>query len=354
MIAKQPIGVVDGASVDRYTLTNARGMEVNILTYGGIIQSIDVPDRNGHLANITLGFATLEQYLAHGTPYFGALVGRYANRIAGGSFTLDGRTYHVPINDGSNALHGGLKGFDKRIWQAAEARGGDGNGIRLNYVSADGEEGYPGTLSVQVTYTLTDAGEIHIAYRATTEKPTVINLTNHAYFNLAGEGTGSIYDHLLQLNADRYTPVDEGGIPTGAIDAVAGTPLDFTSPTPIGKRIRAGFLQIVHGKGYDHNFVLNQPTPDDTSLILAARVREPGSGRAMEVFTTEPGIQFYTGNFLDGSLVGTGGNIYRQSDGFSLETQHFPDSPNHQGFPSTVLRPGQEFTSTTVYRFLVE
>jgi aldose 1-epimerase len=350
-ITKQPFGTVDGQSVDLYTLTNARGMEVKIMTYGGIIQSIKVPDWSGQMANVALGFSTLDDYVTKNSPYFGAIIGRYANRIAKGMFTLDGVTYQLPVNNGPNSLHGGLKGFDKRVWQATEVHAGHTVGLTLSRISPDGEEGYPGTLAVTVTYTLTNRNALRIHYRATTDKPTIINLTNHTYFNLAGEGSGDVYDQLLRINADHFTPVDATLIPTGAIDPVAGTPLDFTRPTAIGERIRDSFEQIVLAHGYDHNFVLNRPSPDDTSLLLAAGARDPKSGRTLRIYTTEPGIQFYAGNFLDGSLVGTSGKVYRQSDGFALETQHFPDSPNHPNFPSTVLRPGQEFTSTTIYKF---
>ncbi len=347
---KAPFGVAHGQPVDLYTLTNANGMEVKIMTYGGIIQSIRVPYRNGQLANVTLGFSTLDEYLA-GHPYFGCITGRYANRIARGMFTLDGETYHLALNNYPNSLHGGQKGFDKYVWAATEVSDANGVGIRLSRVSPDGEEGYPGNLAVEVTYTLTANNEIRIDYHATTDKPTVVNLTNHAYFNLAGEGTGSIEGHELQLNASNYTPVDATLIPTGEIAPVAGTPLDFTQPTRIGDRLRANFEQLKLGRGYDHNFVLDRPSPDDTSLILAARLRDPDSGRTLEIYTTEPGIQFYSGNFLDGALYGTSGNAYRQSDGLALETQHFPNSPNQPNFPSTVLRPGEAFNSTTIYAF---
>ena len=349
-ITSSPFGEVEGQTVDLYTLTNANGMEVKIMTYGGIVHSIRVPDRDGNMANVALGFATLDEYV-EGNPYFGTITGRYANRIARGTFTLDGERYYLALNNGPNHLHGGEKGFDKYVWAAEEVRGADEVGVKFSRTSPDGEEGYPGALTVDVTYTLTTNNEIRIDYHATTDAPTVLNLTNHAYFNLAGEGNGAIYDHELQLNASNYTPVDENLIPTGEIAPVAGTPLDFTTPHRIGERIRNDFEQLVIGRGYDHNFVLDRPSPDDTSLVLAARVVEPTSGRVLEISTTEPGIQFYSGNFLDATVIGPGGNMYRQGDGFALETQHFPDSPNQPNFPSTELRPGDEFNSTTVYAF---
>jgi aldose 1-epimerase len=352
-ITKEPWGTVDGEQVDLYTLTNSNGMEVKITNYGGIIQSIKVPDRNGNFDNVTLGFATLEEYVDHNDPYFGAIIGRYGNRIAGGQFTLDGVTYQLATNNGPNHLHGGVKGFDKRVWSATEVQSGNSVGLRLNYTSLDDEEGYPGTLDVEMTYTLTKNNSIRMDYHATTDAPTIVNLTNHAYFNLVGEGTGTIEGHLLRLHADQYTPVDETLIPTGEIAPVAGTPFDFRKRHAIGERIRDNHEQIDFGRGYDHNFVLNRPNPEDTSMIVAARVFEPTTGRALVIKTTEPGIQFYSGNFLDGTLVGTSGKFYRQTDGFALETQHYPDSPNKPQFPSTELRPGEEYETTTVYRFLV-
>ncbi|HWM03217.1 MAG TPA: aldose epimerase family protein [Actinophytocola sp.] len=339
----------DGARIDRYTLTNGRGMRVRIITYGGIIQSIETPDRRGRTANIALGFDNLADYLTKNSPYFGCITGRYANRIAKGRFTLDGTTYQLAVNNGENHLHGGDVGFDKRVWQAGEIRERGAVGVRLTYVSPAGEERYPGTLSVTVTYRLTVHNEIRIDYHATTDAPTIVNLTNHTYFNLAGEGSGSIYDHRLRINASRYTPVDPTLIPTGSLDPVAGTPMDFRHPTAIGARIRDNFQQLLLGQGYDHNFVLDRR--DDHALALAARVSEPRSGRTVTIRTAEPGIQFYSGNFLDGTLVGTGGHVYRQGDGFALETQHFPDSPNQPSFPSTVLRPDGVYQTTTVYQF---
>ncbi len=360
-ITKEPFGSVDGVGVDRYTLTNSQGMRVRILTYGGILQTVEVPDVRRQFANVTLGFKTLDEYVElnspfpAGGPYFGCLVGRYGNRIAEGQFELNGQTYQLPINNDPNSLHGGIDGFDNKVWDATVVPAtSDEVGLRLHYTSPDGEEGYPARLGVDVTYTLTNDNAIEIDYHVVNESSdlsTVTNLTNHAYWNLEGEGTSSILDHELQLNADHYTPVDETLIPTGAIDPVAGTPLDFTEPTAIGDRIRDDFEQLRIGLGYDHNFVLNRSAPDDTSLIQAAHVWEPNSHRTLDIYTTEPGIQFYSGNFLDGTLVGTGGHTYRQGDGFALETQHFPDSPNQPNFPSTVLGPGQQYDSTTVYDF---
>jgi len=350
-ITKVPFGSTSEGPVDLYTLTNSRGTEVKIMTYGGIIQSVKVPDRHGNLANVTLGFNNLDDYVQR-SPYFGCITGRYANRIALGTFTLDGVTYHLPINNPPNSLHGGTVGFDKHIWAATQFQNGDNVGLKLTFTSPDGDQGYPGTLVTDVTYTLTNRNQIQIDYAAhVLDKATVVNLTNHAYWNLAGEGSGSIEGHVMYLNAPRYTPVDPTLIPTGAIDPVAGTPMDFTKPTPIGARIRDSFHQLVIGRGYDHNWVLNRPSADDKSLLLAARVTEPTSGRVLSIYTTEPGIQFYSGNFLDGTLVGTSGHMYRQGDGFALETQHYPDSPNHPNFPSTVLRPGQQFSSQTIYEF---
>ena len=352
-ISSEPFGTVmnNGVQtpVERWTLTNGRGMTVKILTFGGILQTIEVPDRHGHEANVALGFDNVADYAATTNPYFGCIIGRYANRIAKGMFTLDGVTYQLPINNPPNSLHGGTIGFNLHVWATTPFQHGSDVGLVMTHTSPDGDQGYPGTLSATVTYTLTARNQIRMNYQATTDAPTIVNLTNHAYWNLAGEGSSAIYDHRLFLNADHYTPVDPTLIPTGAIDPVAGTPMDFTHATAIGDRIRDGFPQLVIGRGYDHNWVLNRPA-GDTSMILAARVTEPTSGRVLSIFTDQPGIQFYSGNFLDGTLVGTSGRMYRQGDGFALETQHYPDSPNHANFPSTVLRPGQVYNTTTIYQ----
>jgi aldose 1-epimerase len=347
-IKQEPLGnMADGTPVDLYTLTNANGVEIKLSNYGGIVVSLMVPDRNGAFEDVVLGFDTLEEYVEK-SPYFGCIAGRYANRIAKGRFTLDGVEYTLAQNDGENHLHGGIKGFDKVVWGAEEVKGDDAVGLELTYLSKDGEEGYPGNLSVKVVYSLTDDDELRIEYFATTDGATVVNLTNHSYFDLAGGVSGDILDHELTIHADRFTPIDETLIPTGELRSVQGTPMDFSQAVAIGARIEQDDEQLIFGNGYDHNWVLDKPAG---SLALAARVHEPTTGRVLEVYTTEPGIQFYAGNFLDGSITGKEGRVYERRSGFCLETQHFPDSPNQPGFPSTVLRPGEEYAQTTVYRF---
>lgn len=336
-----------GETVELYTLKNAKGMEADISTYGGVIVSLKVPDRAGALGDVVLGFDDFQGYLLP-PPYFGALIGRYGNRIGHARFTLDGVVYTLAKNDGDNSLHGGKRGFDKVLWHARPL---NRQSLALTYLSKDGEEGYPGNLSVTVAYTVTDHNELKIDYTAKTDKDTVLNLTNHSYFNLAGQGQGDILAHQLTLNADHYTPVDKGLIPTGELRSVAGTPFDFRQPHAIGERIGSSDEQIKLGGGYDHNFILNR---SGGALSLAAKVTESASGRVMEVFTTEPAIQFYTGNFLDGTIHGKGGKVYGRRSALCLETQHYPDSPNHPSFPSTELRPGETYHTTTVYRFAVE
>jgi len=345
--SREPFGTVDGKQVFLYALSNGKGMEARITNYGAIVVSLVVPDRAGKPGDVVLGYDSLSSYLK-ATPYFGAIVGRYGNRIGKARFTLDGKEYMLRANDGANTLHGGPKGFDKVVWEPDESTPPTEPVLKLKYVSPDGEEGYPGTLTATVTYTLTDSDGLRIDYAATTDKPTVVNLTHHSYFNLDGAGSGDILAEELMLNADRFTPIDSGLIPTGELKSVEGTPMDFRTPTAIGARINAKDDQLRYGRGYDHNWVLNR-TGD--GLSLAARVVAPGSGRVLEVWTTQPGIQFYSGNFLDGTNIGKGGKAYAYRNGFCLETQHFPDSPNKPQFPSTVLRPGETFTSTTVYKF---
>ena len=334
----------DGVAVSIFTLTNKNGLEARIATYGGVLVSLKTPDRQGAMADVVLGFDSLDGYLER-SPYFGALIGRYGNRIAKARFVLNGAEYRLAKNNGENSLHGGARGFDKRVWIPRETPDG---ALELSYLSPDGEDGYPGNLKVTVTYRLTDANELKIDYSATTDKDTVVNLTNHSYFNLKGAGSGDVLDHRVTLNADRFTPIDAGLIPTGELAPVAGTPFDFRHPAAIGARIAQDDPQLKLGKGYDHNWVLNR---GNDALTLAARVEEPASGRVLEVRTTEPAIQFYSGNFLDGSVRGKGGKAYGLRSGFCLETQHYPDSPNQPQFPSTVLKAGQTFHSTTVFRF---
>lgn len=347
-ITKESFGkTIDGHDVDLYTLVNNRGVEAKITNYGGIVTSLKVPDRNGTLGDVVLGFDNLDAYLK-GHPYFGAIIGRYGNRIAKGRFTLTGVEYKLASNNGENHLHGGIKGFDKVVWNAKPVKAARGAALELTYLSKDGEEGYPGNLSVKVVYTLTDANELRIDYSATTDKATVINLTHHSYFNLAGQGNGDILNHKLFINAPRFTPTDAGSIPTGELRSVRGTPFDFLRATAIGSRINQNYEQLTLGKGYDHNFVLNGKMG---VMRRAARVEEAGTGRVMEVWTTEPGIQFYTGNYLDGTLTGKDGKVYQYRFGFCLETQHYPDSPNQPKFPTTVLRKGGRYQTTTIYRF---
>ncbi len=336
-----------GATVHLYKLTNSHCMRVKIITYGGIIQSLSVPNRNGRTRNVALGFSNLDDYVEQNDPYFGAIIGRYANRIANGEFTLDGVTYELPVNNDPNTLHGGPKGFHTKVWDAQPAQDANSVGLELSYTSRDGEQGFPGRLETEVRYTLTENNALRMHYLATTSQPTVVNLTNHSYFNLGGEGTGTIYDHRLKINANHYTPVDSTLIPTGRIARVAGTPFDFRTPKAVGARIRNSHPQLLTGLGYDHNYVLN----GGQGLKPAARLTDTKSGRVLHILTTEPGIQFYSGNFLDGTLIGTSGHTYRQSDGLALETQHYPDSPNQRNFPSTVLRPNETYDTTTVFKF---
>ncbi|HUB69022.1 MAG TPA: aldose epimerase family protein [Acidimicrobiales bacterium] len=400
-VSELPEGQLSGKAVKRFRLANNNGMVVEILNYGGVVVSVEFPDKSGRAANLVLGYPDLAAYVKYNsapTPhnpgargsYFGAVIGRFANRVAGGAFELNGTRHQVVTNVGSTALHGGQVGFDQKVWSAAvfrrpaadgrptgadeqptgadeqptgaggrrsggdhpDGEGGGVVGVRLEYVSPDGEMGFPGRLVTVATYTLDNQDRLTLQFEATTDAPTVVNLTNHTYWNLAGEASGAAYGHLLRLNADHYTPIDASLMPTGEISPVAGTPFDFREFHPIGERIRANHPQLAVGHGYDHNWVLNQAQPG--SLTHAAAVVEPGSGRRLDLYTTQPGCQFYTGNFLDGTIVGSSGHSYRQSDGFALETQHFPDSPNQPGFPSTELEPGQTYAQTTVYKLSCE
>ena len=340
-----PFGTTpDGEAVERVTLRNSAGIEVSVISYGAAIQELWAPDRDGRRANLVLGFADLDGYTSGPNHYFGAIVGRFANRIGGGRFTLDGQAYELPRNDDGNSLHGGPRGFDKQVWRILAA---SGRQVVLRHLSADGEMGYPGTLEVDVTYTLV-ASSLRIDLTAATDKATIVNLTAHPLWNLAGEGEGTIDDHRLTLRARRYTPIDEAHLPTGEVIAVSETPFDFTSATPLGARINDDFDQLHLAQGYDHNFVIDRE--DGRSIIPVAWVEERRSGRTLEIQTTEPGLQLYSGNSLDSSLVGTSGRAYPRRAGLALETQHFPDSPHHESFPTTILRPGRTFRSTTVYR----
>ena len=339
-----------GSAVSQYTLHNARGVTLKIITYGGIVTALDVPDRHGKPADIVLGFDTLHDYETYnGNIHFGALIGRYANRIAGGRFSLDGRTWQLPINDGPNTLHSGPNSFDTKLWTVTGTHGdGKSAGVTLRYVSPDGENGFPGTLTVDVTYTLTSDNTIRIDYRATTDKDTVVNLTNHSYFNLAGEASGNVERQRIQIDASRFTPTDKTSIPTGQLASVEGTPLDLRRPTPIGAHLRAADPQLLIAHGYDQNWVLDQG--GQRAPAFAARADDPASGRFLELYTTQPGLQFYTANSLDGSVAGKGGTVYRQTDAFALEAEHFPDSPNHPSFPTTELKPGETLHEVTLWK----
>lgn len=352
-ISSAPYGATQqGQAVVQYTLSNARGVTMNCITYGGIVTRLDVPDRRGRRADIVLGFGSLGDYEKYnGKIHFGGLIGRYANRIADGRFELGGRTWKLPVNEPPNTLHGGPHGFDEKVWTVVRTfQGAQGAGVQLRYVSPDGENGFPGTLTVDVTYTLTDENELRIDYRAKTDKPTVVNLTNHSYFNLAGENSGGVESQLIMIAGSSYTPTRPDSIPTGEIANVENTPLDLRALTPIGARLRSSHQQMRFARGYDHNWKLNKNGQRIDEAIFAARAYDPSSGRVLDVYTTQPGLQFYTGNGLDGSAIGTSGTAYRQTDGFALETQHFPDSPNRPAFPSTELKPGDEYHEVTVWK----
>ncbi len=346
-VTTEPPATIGGQPVQIYDLRSGHGVEVRAMNYGGVILELRTPDKNGKPADVVLGLDKLEDYSTN-LPHFGGIIGRYANRIANGEFHLDGTKYSLPKNNGPNTLHGGLRGFDKALWKSNSFKNKTGVGVTFKYTSKNGEEGFPGNLTVTVTYTLTEKNELMFDYAATTDKATPINLTQHTYFNLSGDGNGDVLKQELKLNADKFTPVDKTMIPTGEIRSVKGTPLDFSTPTAIGERINDKYEQMVLANGYDHNFVVNG---GGSALTFAAQVYDPASGRVLEVYTTEPGIQVYSGNFLDGTVVGKHGHAYTRREGFALETQHYPDSPNHPEFPSTILRPGQEFKSRTVYKF---
>jgi aldose 1-epimerase len=348
-ISQKPFGATkDGTPVNLYTLVNNKGAEVRISNYGGLIISVKVPDRNGKFGDVVLGYDNLNDYIKN-SPYFGAIVGRYANRIAKGKFTLDGQEYTLAINNGPNALHGGLKGFDKQVWQPTSLMTADGPSLELRYVSKDGEEGYPGALSVTAVYSLSDDNALKLELSATTDKDTVVNLSQHSYFNLAGKG--DILNHQVMMPADKFTPVDSTLIPIGELRPVDGTPFDFRQPTAIGARIGQDDEQLKFGGGYDHNWVINK-TPGQLGLM--ARVYDPESGRVLEVLSTEPGLQFYTGNFLDGTITGKGGWVYQKRNAFCMESQHYPDSPNQPNFPSVVVKPGQVYRNTIIFKFSVQ
>jgi aldose 1-epimerase len=362
-VTEEPFGEVGGEEIKRYTLRNRNGMRVRILSYGGIVQALEVPDRDGRVANVVLGFRTVDEYRRYNpapsarnpegaNAYFGALIGRYAGPLGDGKFSLGGETYRVPMNAEGFALHGGPVGFDQKVWKTTVVSDGASGGVLLEYVSRAGEMGFPGTLQVSATYDLDGENQLTLTLRAISDAPTVLNLTNHIYWNLAGEGSGSASDHLLQIAADYYTPMNLHELPTGDVSAVTGTPFDFTRAMPIGERILAGDEQLMIGHGYDHNWVLRQADPP--SLIRAARATDPRSGRTLAMYTTQPGLQVYTANLLQGNLIGSGGCAYREGDGFVLEAQHFPDSPNHPNFPSTALSPGEVYNETIVFQLSVE
>ena len=347
-IQKESFGEIDGKAIYIYTLRNSNNIEMKITTYGGIVTSLKLPDKNGDMGDVVLGYNDLNDYIKN-NPYFGAIIGRYGNRIGNAKFTLNGQEYTLAKNDGENNLHGGVKGYDKVIWEAEPITGEDSISLKLHYLSKDGEEGFPGNLDVNVIYTLTNENTFRIDYTATTDRSTIVNLTHHTYWNLAGDGSGSILQHELMMNANNFTPVDEGLITTGEIISVMGTPMDFRKPTAIGDSIKSNYKQLKYAGGYDHNWVLNDF--NEEKINFAASVYEPTSGRVMEIFTTEPGLQFYSGNFLDGSIVGKDGNNYEFQSGFCLETQHYPDSPNKPEFPAVTLMPGETYSSTTIYKF---
>ncbi|MBN2418264.1 MAG: galactose mutarotase [Deltaproteobacteria bacterium] len=348
-IKKETFIIINGKQADIYTLTNSNSIEVKITNYGGIVTSLKLPGKNNRFDDVVLGYNNLEDYMKNPS-YFGCIVGRYANRIGNAEFTLDGVRYNLAKNNGENSLHGGIIGFDKVLWDAEPVVGKDFHSLKLNYLSRDGEEGFPGNLDVTVTYTLKNDNSFHIDYMAKTDKATIVNLTNHTYWNLAGEGAGNVLGHELMINADYFTPVDQGSVPDGEIRPVVNTPMDFRKPRPVGEKINSDYEQIRLCRGYDHNYIINQA--EDNELKLAAAVHEPVSGRYMEIYTTEPGVQFYSANFLFG-ITGKSGKAYAPRDAFCLETQHFPDSPNRPEFPSVVLRPGETYRTSTIHRFFV-